>query len=186
MLKKDFDLFKQKYIQNCKTESSNSAILELYSFILKNEVVDSDVWSVGGGNDDVIRILEYCFSEKDWKELESEIESWTTNQLEIFTESILEGSGQNENDELNSTVENRFRLLKKLLIIAKERDILRNDILLSLLNNIEFLNKCKLIKLEEAIEIANYFNYFERIKTEIDKDDLVMITLKTMMEKASS
>jgi hypothetical protein len=87
---------------------------------------------------------------------------------------------------LNSTVENRFRLLKKLLIIAKERDILRNDILLSLLNNIEFLNKCKLIKLEEAIEIANYFNYFERIKTEIDKDDLVMITLKTMMEKASS
>jgi hypothetical protein len=186
MLKKDFDLFKQKYIQNCKTESSNSAILELYSFILKNEVVDSDVWTVGGGNDDVIRILEYFFSEKDWKELESEIESWTTNQLEIFTESILEGSGQNENDEFNSTVEKRFILLKKLLIIAKERDILRNDILLSLINNIEFLNKCKLIKLEDAMEIANYFNYFERIKKEIDKDDLVMINLKKIMEKASS
>ena len=169
MLKKDFDIFKQKYIQNCKTESSNSAILELYSFMLKNEMVDSDVWTVGGGNDNVIKILEYYFSEKDWKELESEIESWTTNQLEIFTESILEGSGQDENDELYSTVEMRFSLLKKLLIIAKERDILRNDIKLSLINNIEFLNKCKLIKLEDATEIANYFNYFERIKTEIIK-----------------
>jgi hypothetical protein len=186
MLKKDFELFKQKYIQNCKTESSNSAILELYSFILKNEVVDSDVWTVGGGNDDVIRILEYYFTEKDWKELETEIESWTINQLEIFTESILEGSGQYENDEFNSTVENRFRLLKKLLEIDTKRYLNQSEIRTSMFNNIEFLNKCKSITKSQAEEIVNYFNYSELTKTEINKDDLLLITLKKMLEKASS
>lgn len=85
MLAKDFDLFKQRYKENCKTESSNPAILELYSFLLKNEVVDSDVWTVGGGNDTVVRLLEHYFSDEDWKELEIDLENWTTNQLEIFT-----------------------------------------------------------------------------------------------------
>lgn len=186
MLKKDFDLFKQKYKENCKTESENSAILELYSFILKNEVVDSDVWTVGSGNDDVIRILENYFLETDWKELETELENWSTNQLEIFTESILEGSGQNENDEFNSTMMKRFQLLKKLLIIGEERDRYRNDIFLALIDNIEFLNKCKSITLEDITEIANYFNYFETIKTENIKDDLTIQTLKRIIEKASS
>lgn len=186
MLKKDFDLFKQKYIENCKTESENSAILELYSFILKNEIIDSDVWTVGGGNDDIVRILEYHFSEKDWKELETELENWTTNQLEIFTESILDGSGQNENDEFNSTVMKRFHLLKKLLIIGEERDRYRNDIFLALIDNIEFLNKCKLMTLDDATEIANYFDYFELVKSEVSEDDLIMNTLIKMMQRASS
>lgn len=183
MLKKDFDIFKQRYQENCKTESGNTAILELYSFLLKNETVDSDVWTVGGGNDAIVRILESYFSEEDWKELESEIEHWTTNQLEIFTEGILEGSGQNENDGFNSTIQKRFTLLKKLLLIAKERDISRNDILLSLINNIGFLDKCELT-LAEATEIANYFDYFERAESGINDEDATMATLRKIIEKA--
>ncbi len=184
MLAKDFDLLKQKYKENCKTESSNSAIFELYSYILKNEVVDSDVWTVGGGNDAVVRILERYFSEKDWKELE--LENWTTNQLEIFMECIVEGSAEKDNDRFNSTIMNRFYLLKKLLVIGEQRDRFRNDILLKLIDNIEFINKCKSITFEEAIEIANYFNYSERIKDEKYKDDITTITLKAMMEKSGN
>lgn len=185
MLAKDFDLFKQRYKENCKTKSSNPAILELYSFILKNELVDSDVWKVGSGNDTVVRILEHYFSNEDWKELEVELENWTTNQLEIFTECIVEGSTESDFDDLNSTIMKRFYLLKKLLIIGKKRDRFRNDIFLKLIDNIEFLDKCKSITPEEATEIANYFDYFERIKDEKYKDDLTTVTLKAMIEKSS-
>ncbi|TPD70648.1 hypothetical protein [Flavobacterium microcysteis] len=186
MLAKDFDLFKQKYKENCKTESSNPVILELYSYILKNEAIDSEVWTVGGGNDAVVRILEHYFSDEDWKELEPELENWTTNQLEIFTECIVEGSAESDSDDLNSTIMNRFYLLKKLLIIGEQRDRLRNDIFLKLIDNIEFLNKCKSITLEEATEIASYFDYSERIKDEKYQDDITTITLKAMMEKSGN
>lgn len=186
MLAKDFDLFKQKYKENCKTESSNPAILELYSYILKNEVIDSDVWTVGGGNDTVVRILERYFSDEDWKELELELENWTTNQLEIFTECIVEGSTESDSDDLNSTIMNRFYLLKKLLVIGEQRDRLRNDIFLKLIDNIEFLNKCKSITFEEATEVAGYFDYSERIKDEKYKDDITTITLKAMIEKSGN
>ncbi|MDQ7961130.1 hypothetical protein [Flavobacterium lindanitolerans] len=186
MQAKDFDLFKQKYKENCKTETSNPAILELYAYILKNEIVDSDVWQDGGGNDTVVRILEHYFSDEDWKELEIELENWTTNQLEIFTECIVEGSAESDNDDFNSTIMNRFHLLKKLLIIGEQRDRLRNDILLKLIDNIEFLNKCKSITFEEATEIANYFDYSERLKDEKYKDDITTITLKAMIEKSGN
>jgi hypothetical protein len=158
MQAKDFELFKWRYKESSKTQSTNPAILELYAFLLKNEVVDSDVWTVGGGNDAVVSILEKYFSDRDWEELETELENWTTQQLEIFTESILEGSGQNEEDEVLSTVKKRFLLLKKLLHIAQQRDIRGNDILLSLTNNIAFLDKCHFMTKEDATEIANYLN----------------------------
>lgn len=186
MLVKDFDLFKQKYKENCKTESLNPAILELYSYILRNEVIDSDVWTVGGGNDTVVRILEHYFSDEDWKELELELENWTTNQLEIFTECIVEGSIESDGDDLNSTIMNRFYLLKKLLIIGEKRDRFRNDIFLKLIDNIEFLNKCKSITFVEATEIASYFDYSERIKDKKYKEDITTITLKTMIERSGN
>ncbi|MBA9074909.1 hypothetical protein GGR22_003086 [Flavobacterium gossypii] len=185
MLAKDFDLFKQRYAENCKTKSSNPAILELYSFLLKHEVVDSDVWTVGGGNDTVVRLLARYFSDEDWKELETELENWTTNQLEIFTECIVEGSAESDTDVANSTVMNRFYLLKKLLAIGEKRDRLRNDIFLRLIDNIEFLDKCQSISFEEATALAHYFDYSERIQDEKYNDDLVTATLRAMIERAS-
>ena len=119
MLKKDFDLFKQKYKKTCKTESSSFAVLKLYSFILQNENSDSDYWTEGSGNNDVVKILENDFSENNWVELEKDLDNWTTFQLEIFTECILEGTGYEDDDEEFSTIENRFILLLKLLEIAK-------------------------------------------------------------------
>jgi hypothetical protein len=186
MLKKDFDLFKQKYIKNCKTESSSSAVLKLYSYILQNENSDSDYWTEGSGNNDVVKILENYFSENNWKELENDLDNWTTFQLEIFTECILEGTGYEDDDKEFSTIENRFILLLKLLKIAKERGINKNQISVGLSKNIEFLDKCHKITIENITEIAKCLNYFNRNTLETNNEDITMLTIKRIFEKASS
>lgn len=81
---------------------------------------------------------------------------------------------------------NRFYLLKKLLSIGEQRDRLSNDIFLKLIDNIEFLEKCDAITPAEATEIANYFNYSERINDQKYRDDLTTITLKAMIEKSGN
>jgi len=49
MLLKDFEIFKERYKETSFTKSSNNLVLKLYSFILKNEKVDSDFWTQGNG-----------------------------------------------------------------------------------------------------------------------------------------
>ena len=186
MLKKDFDLFKQKYKKTCKTESSSFAVLKLYSFILQNENSDSDYWTEGSGNNDVVKILENDFSENNWVELEKDLDNWTTFQLEIFTECILEGTGYEDDDEEFSTIENRFILLLKLLEIAKKRGINKNQISAGLIKNIEFLDKCNEITIENITEIAKCLNYFDQNTKEINLENTTMLTIKKILEKASS
>jgi hypothetical protein len=115
MFVKDFDLFKQKYIKNCKTQSLNESVLKLYSYILENENCDSDFWDIGGGNDNVVRILEHNFSENAWKELQIDIQYWTSYQLEILAESIETGTGKYDGDELLCSKNKRNILLKEII-----------------------------------------------------------------------
>lgn len=53
MLKKVFEIFKHKQKETSFTRSSNNLVLELYSFILKNENFDSDFWTQGNGFEDI-------------------------------------------------------------------------------------------------------------------------------------
>ena len=114
MFKKDFDLFKQKYINNCKTQSLNESVLKLYAYILENENCDSDFWDIGG-NDKLVRILEHNFSENAWIELQIDIHYWTSYQLEILAESIQNGAGKYDDDELLCSQNKRNILLKEII-----------------------------------------------------------------------
>ncbi len=114
MFKKDFDLFKQKYIENCKTESLNESVLKLYAYILEGENFDSDFWSIGGGNDDVVKILEHNFSENAWLELIVDIQYWSLNQIEILAECLQTGTGNYDNDEILCSINKRKNLLKEI------------------------------------------------------------------------
>ena len=114
MFKKDFDLFKQKYIKNCKTKSLNESILKLYAYILENENFDSDFWVIGGGNDDVVKILEHNFSKNAWLELQVDIQYWTLDQIEILAECVQTGTGNYDGDEMLCSLNKRKILLKEI------------------------------------------------------------------------
>ena len=115
MFPKDFELFRQKYQDNCFTKSANNLVLKLYSSILKNETVDSDVWIVGGGFEDIHRIL-FDFEENDFNNLNNDIINWTPDQIEIFCNGLLFadyyiGYSKQKIDNL----ENRFLSISRLL-----------------------------------------------------------------------
>lgn len=82
---------KSEYGEKHTTKSTNSAVLEVYNFILKNENVDSDYWNGDHGPQDLNRVFEDYFTQFDWEELEMDLKFWTTNQLEIFLYAIMNG-----------------------------------------------------------------------------------------------
>ena len=88
MLHKDFEIFKERHKETSFTKSSNNLVLKLYSFILKNEKVDSDFWTQGNGFEDIHQIL-FDFDENDWNDLANDLKNWTSFQIELFTNGLL-------------------------------------------------------------------------------------------------
>lgn len=129
MLQKDFEIFKQKYKENSFTKSTNSLVLELYSYILKNENVDSDFWTQGNGFEDIHRIL-FHFDEDDWSNLANDIKNWTSFQFELFCNGLLYADYKNTNysDYEINNLENRFALIPILLEIGETEAEISNNI----------------------------------------------------------
>ncbi|GGI24384.1 hypothetical protein [Pedobacter mendelii] len=129
MLQKDFEIFKEKYQETSFTKSSNNLVLELYSFILKNENVDSDFWTEGNGFEDIHRIL-FDFDESDWTDLKNDVKNWTSFQVELFTNGLLcpdyYKADFSENEIYN--LENRFAVLPILLEIGETEGEISNNI----------------------------------------------------------
>ncbi len=80
----------KNYKINSKTKSNNLNILSVYDYLLKNEYVDGDFWSLGGGNEEVQRILNY-FNDSDWNDLKKDFLNWTEYQQIVIINAIPHG-----------------------------------------------------------------------------------------------
>jgi len=127
MLLKDFEIFKERYKETSFTKSSNNLVLKLYSFILKNEKVDSDFWTQGNGFEDIHQIL-FDFDENDWNDLANDLKNWTSFQIELFTNGLLcaEYYKTNYSEDEISNFENRFAIIPILIEIGETGEISNN------------------------------------------------------------
>ena len=163
---------KLEYGKRCLTKSTNLAVLEIYEFILQNENTDTDYWRTNCGPEDLNRIFDEYFTELDWNELETDLKYWTTNQVEIFLYSIMNGYNYNLTYDNLSTdlvkrltkiIPNKTDLILPILNIGIERGQLKNNIILTVIEEIHFLinhfdillkkNKTYLTKIKKIIEI---------------------------------
>jgi len=187
---------KSEYGEKYKTESTNSAVLEVYNFILKNENVGSDYWNEDHGPQDLNKIFEDYFTQFDWEELEMDLKFWTTNQLEIFLYAIMNGYTYNlihdnlykERPELieimPKIIPNKTDLILPILIIGIDRGRLKNDIILTAMEEVYFLiNHFDLLVDKDA----NYLNKIKKIVEVIGADYVLQENpeLKDKIEKAS-
>ncbi|MBO6185705.1 MAG: hypothetical protein J6O88_13635 [Chryseobacterium sp.] len=86
----DLKKWRENYKINSKTKSSNLNILSVYDYLLKNEYVDGDLWSMGGGNEEIQSILNY-FNDNDWNELKIDFLNWTEYQQLVIINAIPHG-----------------------------------------------------------------------------------------------
>lgn len=86
----DLKKWRENYKINSKTKSSNLNILSVYDYLLKNEYVDGDLWSMGGGNEAIQSILNY-FNDNDWNELKKDFLNWTEYQQAVIINAIPHG-----------------------------------------------------------------------------------------------
>lgn len=108
----------KKYKVTSATQSTNPLVVTLYEFIVKNENVDSDFWSQGGGSDEIYYSL-LKFDEGAWSSLKEDLRNWSFFQLELFCEGLMNVDyyktdySENEIDNLA----NRFTVIPVLLEI---------------------------------------------------------------------
>ena len=187
---------KLKYGERCRTKSKNSAVLEVYDFILQNENVDTDYWWTDCGPQDLNIIFEACFTELDWNELEVDLKYWTTNQLEIFLYAIMNGYTYNLihdsifkekpglAKEVTRIIPNKTDLILPILNIGIERGQLKNDIILTAQEEIYFLINHFDVLIDKD---PNYLNKIKDIVDVIGYDYIMQENpeLKNKIEKAS-
>lgn len=197
MKKEDFEIFRQKYRSNCKTKSEKEAVLEIYAFLLEYENSDSDYWTVGYGNNDLVQVLEHKLQDDDWNDLESDLSNWTNQQLEIFALCITSGQGIYDSpgssggyyDRVNkksypyqysagkSTVNKRINLLSKLISISSQDERQYNEIWRHIYDNLDTLMESSELSPDSIdIELYNIDN----------QEDELMLKIKYALQKAIS
>jgi len=79
--------WKKNHKLHSKTKSQNPRVLSVYDCLLKNEYIDSDYWSMGGGSNEIQNRLN-SFSDKDWDDLKQDIVNWSEDDRDILIESV--------------------------------------------------------------------------------------------------
>ncbi|UUC45971.1 hypothetical protein [Flavobacterium cerinum] len=192
----NFETFRQKYPDDCKTKSNNSCVLALYSIVLAGEHKDSDYWNEEHGASDIIRLFETIFTTYDWEELEADLKNWTTSQLELFTEAILSGYYSYTNngiyndhydiEKLTQTIPNRLNLLLPILAIEKERDLQYHELSWIIVENSNFINDHFEIVLQKDPQHLNTIKTIFESFARFDSTDPMIITLKNKIDNVSN
>ncbi|SHJ17463.1 hypothetical protein [Flavobacterium haoranii] len=107
---------------NSKTKSENAKVKSIYDIILRNEYTDSDYWYMGGGADEFIKYLQN-FNVEDIKDLENDIQNWTSDQLWILRECLVYGYRYDDNHKKSNTFKNQSYLLTFLFSATEDEDI---------------------------------------------------------------
>lgn len=82
--------WRKNFRVHSKTKSQNPKVLEVYDYLLKNEYIDSDHWSFGGGSQDIQNELN-SFSDRDWEDLKEDIINWNEDDRDILIRSVAFG-----------------------------------------------------------------------------------------------
>lgn len=139
---------KLKYGERWSSKSTNICIIEVYEFIVKNENVDSDFWNEDVGTFELIEIVNDCFTTYDWQELKKDLTFWTNSQLEILIYCLMNGYGMYISQSYRSNIEvtektksipKRMELIIPILEIGNERSKIENDIILTVMENLDFI-----------------------------------------------
>lgn len=191
----NFETFRQKYPDDCKTQSNNSCVLELYSIVLAGEHKDSDYWNEEHGASDIIRVFETIFTAYDWEELEADLKNWTTSQLELFTEAILSGYYSYTANgvyydyydiaKLTQTIPNRLNLLLPILAIEKERDLQYHELSWIIVRNSNFIkDHFEILLKHDAQNLTTIKRVFELL-ADFDATDPMIAALKNKIDNVS-
>lgn len=82
--------WKKNFRVHSKTKSQNPRVLGVYDYLLKNEYIDGDYWSMGGGSQEIQNQLN-SYSDKDWEDLKEDIINWNENDRDVLIESVAFG-----------------------------------------------------------------------------------------------
>lgn len=109
-------LLRQEYKNNCRSQSNNAYVLELYAYILRHEYIDSDFWTAGNGFEQITCLLA-GLNDNDWRELAEDLPHWTGDQQEIFCEGVLtvDYYHQSLKDDERLAIEKRFGIIPVLM-----------------------------------------------------------------------
>lgn len=173
-----------------QSQTTNTAVLELYEFIIEYENYDSSFWDDGNGACELVQILDDYFTDQDWIDLKEDLEHWTIYQLEILSGAILNPCHQvpyepgQQAPELEALIDafvyQRFLLILPLLNIANDRGRYTNEVYLYILENLDYI--CSyydiLLKYDPNIN-AKIEEIIERLECH---NDPIAILLKQRME----
>lgn len=143
MTRKEFDEIFASNINN-KTQSEDSEVLEIYSYILKHENWDSDWWNEDHGANDLMYIIEK-FSENIFEKVQQDISNWTGFQIELFAQTLV------SNDLKDYKINERIELYLDLFEIPKPDCDLYNIFYDQAHMNLELADKTLLTRLAEKL-----------------------------------
>ncbi len=154
---------KNELEQISSSKSKNAKVIFVYFYILNYQDEDSDFWYMGNGIDEVASIFEQ-FDSEAWFELESDIENWTLEQIEILIDCLVNGGMRYEN--IGKTIPQRSKLLTNIFCLFSDEGIKE-----TIIDNIDFISLGEAKSIEKLTQIKKWieFKNIESAKESIEK-----------------
>jgi hypothetical protein len=109
---------------------------EIYNYIQKYKDYDSDFWSSGHGNLEILSML-LKFTDNSWELLKNEIAEWNSNEIEILADALCDDESwyYQESIEIN--------LPQRSYLFAYIFSSIETNVAFNLLDDFEFIFKGK-------------------------------------------
>jgi hypothetical protein len=125
---------------------------EIYNYIKKYKNYDSDFWSSGHGNLEILAML-LEFTDSSWEALEKEIENWSSNEKEILANALCDDESWYYEKSIEINLHQRSHLFATIFATIE------TNLAYDLIDDFEFIFKGKP---KEKILL-------EKVKTQIEK-----------------
>jgi len=144
-----------------------SKIETLKKYITENETLDNDFWDLGGNKS--LQFFMTDFSSDDWNDLKNQAKNWTSNQLCILADALIQDNPKFEFDvnefygELFTIVDDSEAdyLIQQIKVIDDEK-AKPLELLVSIKNRIEKLKKYT-EKIHNVHDYADYFFFIDKL-----------------------
>ncbi len=130
----------------------NTRKSDLHNYIQKHKNYDSDFWSSGHGNLDILSML-LKFTDNSWESLKSEIEKWNEDEIEILANAMCDDENWYYQESIETNLAQRSYLFAHIFATVE------TNIAFDLIDDFEFIFKGE----------SKEKNLLEKIKIQIDK-----------------
>lgn len=107
---------------------------EIYNYIKKYKNYDSDFWSSGHGNLEILAML-LEFTDNSWNALKSEIENWKSDEIEILAQALCDDESWYYEKSIEINLPQRSHLFANIFATID------TNIAFDLLDDFEFIFK---------------------------------------------